>query len=181
MRVLPADFLAAIASGNVTNAVLADLTFVSGTEHVWTGIGPIGYGSNTYRGVGSLAGLGSITESTAVAAVGTSVSLSGIDPAILGECLADIQLGAPAVIWFAAIVGGVPVPYKAFQGVVDQPEVDIATDTVSITLKLETRMVYIQKPSARRYTTEDQHLDYPDDCGFSRVPCMNDIALKLGS
>jgi hypothetical protein len=181
MRVLPDGFVPAVTAGLVVPAVFADLTFRSTTEHVWTGIGPIAFNGNTYKGVGTLGGIGTISEGINVQAQGTSVSLSGIDPEIYAECMADIQIGAPATLWFGALAAGVFVCYRAFQGQVDKPSVTTGGDSIAISLALENRLYNMQRPSYRRYTTEDQHLDYADDCGFSWVTMLNDIALLVGN
>jgi len=183
-RDLSSPMITAIESNYIRPALLAKLTFKTGIEYVWSGAGTLSFGGNNYRGVGSLGSIGAISEGTEVRADGTTLMLSGIDPAILGECLNEVQLGAPATIYFAlldqsnAIVG---TPYPLFDGVVDAPAVTVAPDTVSISLALENRMTNLQRPTNRRYTAADQHLQYPNDTGFNWVEILNDIALRWGS
>ena len=182
MRALDPLMQSALLAGVLVPAFLAQLTFASSTEYVWTGYGPLTYGGNTYQGIGSLAGLGSIKEGTTVQADGTTVSLSGIDPTLYGECMSDIQLGAPATIWFALLNNGqvIGTPYRLFQGLVDKPTVTTGADTITISLALENKLVNLQRPSARRYTAADQHMKYSDDTAFNWVEVLNDIALRWG-
>ena len=179
MRNLDPAFVAALRGYVIVPAILADLTFASGTTHAWTGYGPLTWSGNTYLGVGQLAGIGDITEGIRVQADGTTVSLSGIDPALYDAAMADIQLGAPATLWLALLSQGQVVSvYQHFQGLIDQPTVSPGPDTITISIALENKMTNLQRASARRYTSADQHIAYPDDIAFSWVECLNDIAIR---
>lgn len=182
-RALDSNLQTALSAGLVFPAILAEFHFRSGTAYVWTGIGPLVYDAQTYTGVGSLANLGAIVEGTEVRADGTSVSLSGIDPALYADCMSDIRLGAPAKVWFALLTQGVIIgaPYLLFSGLVDKPDVSTGGDSISVSLALESRLTNLQRASQRRYTSADQHIQYPDDTGFGWVELLNDIALVWGS
>lgn len=106
-------------------------------------------------------------------------------PNLINQAIADIQIGAPAQIYFGLfnldsceLIGN---PYQVFKGQVDQPSINISTETASITLALENKLSNLLRPTARRYTAADQHLIYPDDIGFNWVEILNDIALRWGS
>lgn len=102
----------------------------------------------------------------------------------LVEIQNDIQLGAPAKIWFGLLDGSgalIGTPYLIFSGMVDQPTIDVDTQTMTVTLALENRLTNLQRPSGRRYTSADQRLFYPDDTGFQWVEPLNDLALRWGS
>jgi len=182
-RALDPALAAALASGLIQPFFLAQLTFKSQTDYVWPGTGNLVWNSQTYIGVGSLAKIGVIQEGTDVQAYGTTVTLSGIDPVLLGECMNDIQPGAPAKLWFGCLSQGVIVgaPYLLFSGTMDLPTVSVGVDTISITLALETRMLDLSRATNRRYTSADQRLKYPTDIGFSWVEQLNDLALRWGS
>jgi hypothetical protein len=161
---------------------LAMLTFRSRVEYVWSGVGDLVYSGNTYKGVGSLGSVGDITEGIDVQAAGTSVTLDGINPEFLAEALTDIKSGAPAKLWLGFLVNGVLLPpYLQFSGTIDVPTVSADGDTLSITLSLESRLVDLQRPSNRRYTAADQHIDYPNDIAFNWVEPLNDASFKWGS
>lgn len=174
--------IAGITSNAVQPCIMLDLTLTTGVQYVWSGWGTITYNSNTYFGVGSLGSIGDISEGTEVKADGTTITLSGIDPTLLDDCLNDIQLGAPVTIWFALLSGGalLGTPYPLFVGTVDKPTIPISPDTIAITLSLENRMANLQRPSNRRYTSTDQMYFYPADSGFNWVETLNDIALVWG-
>ena len=42
------------------------------------------------------------------------------------------------------------------------------------------RFELIEKPRERRYTSEDQKLDHPDDRGFEYVPALQDMPIFWG-
>ena len=153
---------------------------------MWSGVGPLVWNGNTYAGVGSMGKVGDLSECSESKAQGTSVQLSGIDPAWLGAAMSDIRQGAPAKIWIGAwdgVNGGLlGVPYLWFRGQIDKAPVSINEKTCTVTLNLETRLINHARPNARRYTTADQAANgYPTDSGFDWVPQLNDEALYWGT
>lgn len=182
-RALDTSLKAALSNGLVFPALFVVLTFRSSTKYIWTGVGNIVIGSHTYTGVGSLGKMGSIQEAVEVKADGTSLTLSGIDPVLLGESLTDILPGAPATIYLGLLTSNTTVIgslYQLFAGTVDQPKVTVGAETISITLALENMMVNLSRPSMRRYTSADQRLYYPTDSAFGWVEMLNDLALVWG-
>lgn len=182
-RDLDATYAGGLSAGVIMPVRLVMLTFASAVRYVWSGVGTLVWNGNSFAGVGSLGQVGSITEATGVEANGTTVSLSGIDPALLAECLTDIQIGAPARIWRGLWQNGalLGTPYQTFRGYVDKPAFNISAETLAISLSLESRIVNLGRASYRRYTAADQHLQYPNDCGFNWIEQIQDIALKTGT
>jgi hypothetical protein len=184
---MPRNIDAILAAGIVRSGwmpvVFVQLTFRTGIQYVWSGIGSFVWNGNTFTGVGSLGEIGDVAEGIDVKATGTSVKLSGIDPVFLSDSLDEIQCGQPARVWMGMLLNGVLVgtPYLRFSGYIDTAPIDIGDQTCSIALALETRMSNHGRASNRRYTTADQHANgYPTDTGFSWVELMNDIALNWG-
>jgi len=183
VRALDPAFAAAVDAGVIIPAVLAELTFASGVQRVWTGVGTLSWNGYSWLGLSRLAGMGAITEGVTVNAEGTTVSLSGIDPTLYAESLTDIQIGAPATLWLALLHEGVFVgtPAKLFAGAMDQPSCSAGTDKITISIALETKMTNLKRASCSRYTAADQQVRHPADKGFNWVERLNDIALKWGS
>lgn len=182
-RNVSSPLLAAVTGNQFAPIFLLDLTLSSGVQYVWSGVGTLAWNGHNYLGVGSLGNVGAVSEGVEVKAEGTTVTLSGIDSTLLNDCLNEIQLGAPATIWFGALsVAGalVGTPYPLFVGTVDKPLIPIGPDTISISLALETRMSNLQRPTNRRYTAADQRYHYSDDIGFSWVEPLNDVAQRWG-
>lgn len=179
-RNISSPMLSAITSAYVRPALAAQIAFKSQTSYVWSGSGNLVYSGNTYTGIGDFGKLGDIVEGQDVQAYSTSVTLSGIDQTLLSESITDIQLGAPATIYLVLLDGNgviIGTPYPLFVGTVDKPSISIGTETLSITLNLETKLANLQRPSMRRYTSVDQRIDYPADTFFDNVESLNDQAL----
>lgn len=181
-RNLHSDMQAALDAGVIVPAIMAQITFRTGTQYIWSGIGDLVYDAHTFQGVGSLGTIGVIAEGTEVKADGTTVELSGIDPTLYNDCLDEIQLGAPAKVWFALLSEGVVIgaPYLLFAGQVDKPTFSTGPDAITISLALENKLTNLQRASARRYTAADQHILYPDDIAFNWVELLSDMALVWG-
>ena len=102
---------------------------------------------------------------------------------LVNDAVNDFQAGAPAQVYFGLMNNGALIgsPYLIFSGQMDQPIIDTSTETASITISLENKLSNLLRPTARRYTAADQHLQYPDDIGFNWVEFLNDIALRWGA
>jgi hypothetical protein len=102
---------------------------------------------------------------------------------LVNDAMADYLVGAPAKIYFGLISNGVLVgtPYLIFSGQIDQPTIDVSVGSSAITLALENKLSNLLRPTARRYTSGDQHIKYPSDSGFSWVEMLADTALRWGS
>jgi hypothetical protein len=182
MRNLDTSLATALSNRLISPVILVILTFRTSTKFIWSGVGNFVFGGNTYVGVGSLGRIGVVTEGSDVNAQGTTVTLSGIDPALLQDCMTDIQLGAPASIYFGLMSDGVLIgnPYQLFVGQVDVPSVTVGAKSISISLALENKLINLSRPSLRRYTTADQRLYYPTDIAFAYVEQLNDLAVVWG-
>jgi hypothetical protein len=158
------------SDGNVVEPVAigtgATLTVPSGATQLQLGINDNVYQDNT----------GGFTATVAIAG---SIPISS---SLLNEALTDVQIGAAAKIYFGLMSGGaiLGTPYLVFSGTVDKPTVKVGTDTMTISLALENRLVNLQRANQRRYTSADQRLHYPTDTGFNWVEPLNDRALRWG-
>ena len=179
-RDISSGMLTPLTSSYIRPCFMAAITFHTQTIYCWTGVGNLVYGGNTYTGVGDFGKLDKITEGSDVEAYGTTITLSGIDPLILSECLTDIQLGAPVTIYLAFLDGNGNIfgtPYPLFVGTVDQPTISVSTETLSISLALENKLANLLRANQRRYTNADQQIYYPGDTGYIWVESLNDQAL----
>ena len=71
-------------------------------------------------------------------------------------------------------------PFLAFAGRFDVPDILEAGERATITAKYESRLIDLDRVRARRYTSEDQQLDYPGDKGFDYVPSLQDAVITWG-
>ena len=88
MRSLDSTLGAHIDDSSIAPVYLAEITFKSGVERVWSGVGPLVWNGNTFSGVGELGSVGPIGEGSSVKADGTTITLSGI-----GDSQLDIPPG----------------------------------------------------------------------------------------
>lgn len=182
MRNLDSNMAEALASGFIVPAFLVQLTFTTGTQYLWSGVGPLVWSGNTYQGVGSLGSVGTISEVNSVESRGMTLTLSGIDPTLYADSMSEIITGKPAVVYFALLSQGAIIgsPYLAYSGLIDQPTVSEGADTISITLNLSSRLTNLQRPNCRRYSSADQRMLYPTDSAFFMVEALQDIANVWG-
>lgn len=130
-----------------------------------------------YIGVGNLAGIGVIQETTEVRANGIQLSLSGIPADMISEALSYCRQGLPVRLWLGVLnsSGGVIAdPATAFVGRMDTVSIDEGADTATITISVEGRLIDLQRPRIRRYTDDDQQRTSPGDKGFQYVPMVQD-------
>src|SRR5260221_12919929 len=155
---LDTSLAAAFASGTLVPFFMGTFQFKTTTQRVWSGVGDLTVDGQTFKGVGSFAEIGTISEGTEVEAKGTYVKLSGIDPVLLGESLSDIQAGLQVLLWIGAMdqaCNVIGTPYQIFGGIIDQSSVEMGDETISITLHLESKVVDFARSSNRKYTSAD--------------------------
>jgi hypothetical protein len=184
------------ATANVaTWALLVMITFKSTTVYVWNGKYALTWNSQVWLPLGEFGGISQVTESAEVEAQGINLQLSGIPSTLvvagvmtpvvdlLTEALGDIQIGAPVTVWLAAFnsSGVVANPINCWSGRVDQPSIEASGETITISLACENRMVDLQRGQCRRYTAQDQYLDYPADTGFQFISGLMDWNGSWGS
>ncbi len=183
--------LAAALLTEFTAAALRPIAFVevemSTGEfvRVWSGIGEREWGGETYQGVGGLGRIASpIEESGQVNASGVTFELSGIPSALIQPSLPYLRQGLPCRLWVVAmteagaLVGDPDVPF--YVGLTDALDIADSGDESTISLHTENRLIDLERPRVRRFTTEDQRLTDPDDKGFEFVPGLQDVQIQWG-
>jgi len=73
--------------------------------------------------------------------------------------------------------GIVADPYLAFVGRLDVPVIDDAGASCVISMQYESRLIDLQRTRERRWTHEDQQIDFPGDLGFEYVTSLPDQVL----
>lgn len=187
-RNLTAGMLAAIAAGTVRPAVLYEGVFVSGGSdaylRLWTGVGDLVWNSVTWTGGGQLLAISPLEEAAEVRAVGFSVTLSGMPSSLIANALVNARQGRPGKLYLAlfdASAGLIADPYQLDGGRLDFTVIEDAGDTCTIAAQYESRLVDLERPRERRYTAEDQKIDYPSDLGFDYVPSLQETELIWGA
>jgi hypothetical protein len=180
------QFISMIATPYVKPAIFVDIGTINplNTIYVWSGVGDGILGGNTYQGVGQFGMISSIEEGSSVQARGIELSLSGLDPTLLTEVMTDYQQGLPVKVYLALCDLGSGQPVSAitsFSGRTDQPSITVGGDTATITIACESRLIDMNTTSSfRRYTNEDQQIEYPGDLAFAQQNAIQQQTLYWG-
>jgi hypothetical protein len=189
-RQLSTAMLDACQSNVVYPAIFLAATFTSGPVYLWTGWGQITFTAagastaHTYSGIGTMGSLSAIEEGSSVNARGITLTLSGVDTNLLTEVLTEFSLGAPVTVYlgfFTAAGVFVDTPIPIFVGYMDQPTIDVAGQSAVITIACENKLVILNVVAARRYTNDDQQLDYPGDTGLEFVQGLIETTIYFGA
>lgn len=149
--------------------LLGFFDFQSGAVRVWTGSGTKSWDGNDYLGVGHFGGVSQIDESSDVRANGVTFRLSGVPSALIATVLGDNYQGRAVKVWLGMLdaTGAIIAdPYLLFAGRMDFVEIDEGPETSVISVQAESRLIDLQRPRERRYTHEDQQIDFPGDRGL---------------
>lgn len=79
------------------------------------------------------------------------------------------------------INGLIPDPIISWAGRTDQPTIEMDGSTATISINCENQLVEMNIAVDRRYTNEDQQLDYPGDRGMEFVNSIQDARIFWGS
>lgn len=183
-RALTSGMQTAVAATVVRPALFAALEFDSGTVRMWTGLGSIVWDGNTYLGAGNMCGVAPIQEVADNSAQGTSFTLNGIPSSLLSLALTESYQGRSAKLWLAAFDASNAIiadPYLIFGGRMDTMTIDDGGETGSITLTAENQLIDLNRSRERRYTDQDQKIDYPTDRGLEYIAGLQDKQIVWGS
>jgi hypothetical protein len=182
-RALSNDMKNAIEANVIRPVLLCEINTAGGYVRVWTGVGNLVFDGNTYLGVGDFGGVSEIKETSDLQANGAKFSLSGISEEYVSLAMQDVRQGYSAKLYFGAVDENnslIVDPYLLFQGITDVPQIeDDANDSV-ISISAENRLIDLEKSEVRRFTPEDQAIDYPDDRGFDYVAALQEKEIRFG-
>lgn len=170
-------------SNDMAPFMAIDLAFDGGDFRTWTGYGNIEFGGNTYVGSGDIINVGPVNESSEIKANGISITLSGIPSDLISSALSDPYQGRSAKLFLGIINDGTVVadPYMIFKGSMDLMTIDDSGDTATIQLTAESRLIDLDRARERRYTSEDQKIDFPNDKGLEFITSLQEKAIVWGN
>lgn len=177
------DQIAALNASTVRPALFVQATFRSGPIFVWTGLGSIAWNGQTWVGLGALGSVSTIEEGTTVEAKGITLTLSGIDANLLTMVMGEFQVGLPVTVYLGLFDSNgalIDTPLTMWAGMMDQPTIDIDGQKASISIACENKLIEMNVAVDRRYTAEDQQIDFPGDKGFNFVNGIQDVTIYWG-
>jgi hypothetical protein len=69
---------------------------------------------------------------------------------------------------------------EIFTGYMDQMNIEEGPESSTIELKIENKLIDLERPRVGRFTSEYQKSVYPDDKGFDFVESLQDLKLNWG-
>tara|TARA_R100000988_G_scaffold101603_1_gene74855 strand:- start:593 stop:1171 length:579 start_codon:yes stop_codon:yes gene_type:complete len=186
-RNITTAFNNAVSAQNVIPFFAVSLAFSTGTLYLWNGYGDIsltaGGSTNTYTGLGDASGLSPVDEQSAVQASGANLVLNGVKSSLISTALSAQYTNRDGKIFlgmFDTSKNVVADVYTLFVGKMDVMIIRETGDTSTIELKLENRLIALERAIERRYTDEDQKNLFPGDKGFEFIPDLQDKQLVWG-
>jgi hypothetical protein len=178
-------FASASSAGTIRPAVLLEMEFYSGTLRLWDGLGDLEWNGVTFTGGGRMLS-GSIAEETQELEAKNAVfELNGAPDSVVTLALTESPYsGRPARAWLALFdASGAMIedPVRIFSGKMDtMPILDDPQKPV-IQLNVENDLARLSRPKERRWTHEDQQMDYSGDLFFEFVTQMQDKEITWGN
>jgi len=159
-RTIPSSLLSVLGNPEIEPFYAVEMQFDSGTMRIWTGYGDKGINSQTYTGTGNLLKIEGLEETSDLSAAGTTLTLNGLDSTIITYALTEEYQGRLAKIYWG--INGVvdsnndALVIEVFSGYMDQMIIQDQGDSSTIQLSLESRLIVLERPNIRRYTSESQ-------------------------
>lgn len=182
-RELTTAMKSAVTADLVRPITLVQCAFDSGDLNLWSGIGNLTVDSVEYVGAGTLLQIGEIAESAELQANGLTVALSGITEPLISKARDEDYQGRELKVLLGAIdsEGDVTAnPVILFSGFMDTMVINDGAETATIQITVENRLIEFERTRGRRYTAEDQKIDYPDDKGLEFVAEMQEKEIIWG-
>lgn len=194
-RVLSSGMESAVEADLVRPIVLVQLLFddvyddetppnlIHTQLYLWNGIGNLVVGGITYVGAGTLLNIGEIAESSELQANGMTATLSGITDPLLAKARDVDYQGRELKVLLGAMDasnGVISSPVVVFSGFMDTMVINDSSETATIQITVENRLIEFERTRIRRYTAEDQKIDYPSDKGLEFVAEMAEKEIVWG-
>ena len=182
-RSLTSGMQTAVTADLVRPITLVQCAFDSGNLNLWSGIGDLTVDSVDYVGAGSLLSIGEISESSELSANGITVTLSGVTSPLITKARDEDYQGRELKVLLGAMDasnGVISDPVVIFSGFMDVMTINESGETATIQVTVENRLIEFEKTRIRRYTAEDQKIEYPNDKGLEFVAEMAEKEIVWG-
>jgi len=177
-RDLTPTTLAAIDDDVVYPFFAVELMFDSEVLRMWTGQGTFNDGVNDWVGAGNLLAISDIEETAEMSVRGATLTLSGVPSEILSLALSEPYQGRVCNIYFG--ISGENIFNQLFSGYMDQMNIEDGPETSTIELKVENRLIDLERARVARFTSAYQKSVYSGDKGLEFLEDMQDRPLTWG-
>jgi len=171
-RPLTSAQLTATSAKDIAPVLLCELSFPAAPVRVWTGYGTLTVGGVDYFGLGTLGSIEPVEENADLSARGLTLRLAGIPIEVLALALAENYQGRTGKLWLGMLNSSAQLidsPIPIFAGRMDTVQAEDSGSTGAIILTLENNLIDLARPRERRFTHQDQQIDFPGDRGLEYV------------
>ena len=182
-RVLSTEMQAVASADLVRPIYLMKAEFDAGDVNLWSGIGSLTFDGDTYLVAGDLLSIIQIIESAELTASGISITLAGVKQSLLTIARDEPYQGRVITLYLGALNDSgdiISSPVVLFSGFMDVMNISDSGETSSIVISAENKLIAFDRASVRRYTSEDQKIDYPNDKGFEFVAKIQEKEIIWG-
>ena len=168
-RNLGTNFENSLAADEIQPFFAVEMDFSGSAVRLWGGYGNLTIDGKTYIGGADFLKISQVDETSEIKAAGISVQLSGIPTTLIATALTETYQGRDITLYFGTFNSSGAVndtPYVLFKGRMDVMSVTENGDTSFVTITGESRLIDLEIARERRYTHQDQKIDYPLDLGF---------------
>lgn len=184
MRNVSAAMQTALNQPVIFPAIFVELDFLSGTTRFWSGVGTFPWDGKDWYGSGSLGQIGEIEETQDIQAVGLSLILSGIPPEMQSIAQEPTEYrGRLCRIWFGLMNAAhelILSPIRILDGRMDVMSCDDFSDTVTLSLTVENRLIDLFRAREQRWTDQEQKTLYAGDKGLEYVASLQNKEIIWG-
>lgn len=182
-RAITSSFRSQVTASQLFPALFVQFKFNSGNLNLWTGLGLKTWNGLEFTGTGDALGVSTLSETQELRASSVSFAMSGIKSSVIALALTSEYQGKPVTMWFAVLDQNgnvIDSPYEVFSGRMDIISFQDNGQTSEFSIKCESSAIDIRKAKERRFTDEDQKINYPSDKGLEYMAKIQDIDVVWG-
>jgi len=181
-----------------------ELNFDDNIIRTWTGVGTLVLPDGTsWVGTGQLLSISSIEETQEMSVKGATLTMSGIPSELLSLALSEPYQGRVCNIYFGTLsVGSILKQDGAyilkqdggkilvetgeegfnqlFSGYMDQMNISDGPESATIEMRVENKLIDLERARVARYTSGYQKSVYPGDLGLDFVESLQDKDIVWG-
>lgn len=180
-----------------------ELLFDAQQLNLWTGVGTLVFNGTSYTGTGNLLDVSNIEEASDLSVKGATLVLTGIPTEVLSLALTEPYQGRVCNIYFGMFSKGQLQQEsdfyilledgsrinledqstglsEIFTGYMDEMNIEEAPDFSTVELKVENKLVDLERARVRRFSSGYQKSVYPGDLGLDFVEDLQDKRVPWG-
>jgi hypothetical protein len=167
---------------HVNGFLAVEAKFDSGNIRVWTGLGDLTVGGNTYTGVGDLITIGEIEDTNEITSNGLSITLSGMNKEVLDIALTENFQNRIVNVFMGFLSGKNESAgeFQIYSGRITDMSISDGPRLNNISIELENRLIDFERPSNLRYTKESQQDLFAGDKGLDFVTDLQEADITWG-